>query len=102
MSRLMDPLDGPTAGGPIVAAGGPGQNAAVGDADLGRRHSPHLPGVPSRQVWRPTARLHCTNIVPVFGVGWAVNAHSHVMRYIDGPDLVCLLEDIRRWSTTTQ
>jgi hypothetical protein len=51
---------------------------------------------------RSAARLHYTNIVPVFSVGRAVAAHFHVMRYIDGRGPACLLEEVRRRPTPTQ
>ena len=51
---------------------------------------------------RSAARLHHTNIVPVFGVGRVGDTHFSVMQYINGRGLDCLLEDVRRRLPTTQ
>ena len=51
---------------------------------------------------RSAARLHHTNIVPVFGVGRAADTHFDVMQDIVGRGLDCLLEDVRRRPPATQ
>jgi serine/threonine protein kinase len=51
---------------------------------------------------RLAARLHHTNIVPVFGVGRAGDTHFYLMQYIDGRGLDCFLEDVRRRPPGTQ
>ena len=51
---------------------------------------------------RSAARLHHTNIVPVFGVGRTGDTHFYVMQNIDGRGLDCLLEDVRRRPPATQ
>jgi serine/threonine protein kinase/WD40 repeat protein len=45
---------------------------------------------------RAAARLHHTNIVPVFGVGEQDGLHYYVMQYIRGMGLDKLLEEVRR------
>jgi hypothetical protein len=45
---------------------------------------------------RSAARLHHTDIVPVFGVGRAGATHFYVMQDIGGCGLACLLGDVRR------
>jgi serine/threonine protein kinase len=45
---------------------------------------------------RSAARLHHTNIVPVFGIGRAGDTHFYGMQYIDCRGLDCLLDDVRR------
>jgi eukaryotic-like serine/threonine-protein kinase len=44
---------------------------------------------------RAAARLHHTNIVPVFGVGHYHGLHYYVMQYIDGPGLDAVLRELR-------
>jgi eukaryotic-like serine/threonine-protein kinase len=44
---------------------------------------------------RAAARLHHTNIVPVFGVGHHDGQHYYVMQYIDGPGLDAVLRELR-------
>jgi serine/threonine protein kinase len=51
---------------------------------------------------RSAARLHHTNIVPVFGVGRAGNTHIYVLQHIDGRGLDCPLEDVHRRQLATQ
>jgi hypothetical protein len=45
---------------------------------------------------KAAARLHHTNIVPVFGVGCQDGHHYFVMQFIAGLDLDAVLEDLRR------
>src|SRR4029077_6074046 len=45
---------------------------------------------------RAAARLHHTNIVPVFGVGQQDGQHYYVMQFIAGLGLDLVLEDLRR------
>src|SRR5262249_58992118 len=45
---------------------------------------------------RAAAKLHHTNIVPVFGVGQQDGHHYYVMQFIAGLGLDLVLEDLRR------
>src|SRR5262249_8578471 len=45
---------------------------------------------------RSAARLHHTNIVPVFGVGEEGGLHYYVMQYIQGLSLDAVLDELRR------
>src|SRR5262249_9145019 len=45
---------------------------------------------------KAAARLHHTNIVPVFGVGEAEGVHYYVMQFIQGQGLAAVLDDLRR------
>jgi eukaryotic-like serine/threonine-protein kinase len=45
---------------------------------------------------RAAAKLHHTNIVPVFGVGEQDGLHYYVMQYIPGQSLDTVLEELRR------
>ena len=45
---------------------------------------------------KAAARLHHTNIVPVFGVGQQDGHHYYVMQYIEGAGLDLVLEELRR------
>jgi serine/threonine protein kinase/tetratricopeptide (TPR) repeat protein len=45
---------------------------------------------------KAAARLHHTNIVPVFGVGESQGIHYYVMQFITGAGLDAVLEDVRR------
>jgi WD40 repeat protein/serine/threonine protein kinase/tetratricopeptide (TPR) repeat protein len=45
---------------------------------------------------KAAARLHHTNIVPVFGVGHEVGAHYYVMQFIQGLGLEAVLEELQR------
>ncbi len=45
---------------------------------------------------RAAARLHHTNIVPVFGVGEADGTHFYAMQFIAGQGLDRVLDDVRR------
>ncbi len=49
-----------------------------------------------RREAQAAARLHHTNIVPVFGVGEADGLHYYVMQLIDGRGLNEVLEELRR------
>ena len=45
---------------------------------------------------KAAARLHHTNIVPVFGVGYQDGQHYYVMQYIEGKGLDVVLGELRR------
>ena len=45
---------------------------------------------------RAAARLHHTNIVPVFGVGEAEGVHYYVMQFIQGQGLDAVLNELKR------
>jgi WD40 repeat protein/serine/threonine protein kinase len=45
---------------------------------------------------RAAARLHHTNIVPVFGFGEADGVHYYVMQFIQGQGLDAVLDEVRR------
>src|SRR5262249_5629235 len=49
-----------------------------------------------RREAKAAARLHHTNIVPVFGVGEARGVHFYVMQFIRGEGLDKVLADVRR------
>jgi serine/threonine protein kinase/WD40 repeat protein len=49
-----------------------------------------------RREARAAARLHHTNIVPVFGVGEQGGLHYYVMQFIPGQSLDAVLEELRR------
>jgi serine/threonine protein kinase/tetratricopeptide (TPR) repeat protein len=49
-----------------------------------------------RREAKAAARLHHTNIVPVFGVGESAGVHYYVMQYIAGAGLDRLFDDVRR------
>jgi eukaryotic-like serine/threonine-protein kinase len=49
-----------------------------------------------RQEARVAARLHHTNIVPVFGVGEVDGVHYYAMQFIQGQGLDAVLKEIRR------
>jgi hypothetical protein len=49
-----------------------------------------------RREARAAARLHHTNIVPVFGVGKQDGLHYYVMQFIQGQGLDAVLEELRR------
>ena len=50
---------------------------------------------------KAAARLHHTNIVPVFGVGADVGMHFYVMQFIDGRGLDSVLHQVRRLRSGT-
>ncbi len=45
---------------------------------------------------RSAAKLHHTNIVPVFGVGEAEGMHYYAMQFIHGPGLDSIIDELRR------
>jgi serine/threonine protein kinase/WD40 repeat protein len=49
-----------------------------------------------RREARAAARLHHTNIVPVFGVGESDGVHYYAMQYIQGQNLEGVLQEVRR------
>jgi WD40 repeat protein/serine/threonine protein kinase len=49
-----------------------------------------------RREARAAARLHHTNIVPVFGVGEEGGAHYYAMQFIQGQGLDAIFEELRR------
>src|SRR5262249_36782751 len=49
-----------------------------------------------RREARAAARLHHTNIVPVYGVGHADGLHYYVMQFIQGQGLDAVLDELRR------
>src|SRR5712691_9718124 len=49
-----------------------------------------------RREAKAAARLHHTNIVPVFGVGEADGVHFYAMQFIRGEGLDTVLRDVRR------
>ena len=49
-----------------------------------------------RREARAAARLHHTNIVPVFGVGESDGVHYYAMQYIQGQNLEVVLQEVRR------
>ena len=49
-----------------------------------------------RREARAAARLHHTNIVPVFGVGEADGVHYYAMQYIHGQSLDNVLDELKR------
>src|SRR5262249_47978182 len=49
-----------------------------------------------RREAKAAARLHHTNIVPVFGVGEADGVHYYAMEFIRGEGLDKVLADVRR------
>jgi WD40 repeat protein/serine/threonine protein kinase len=50
-----------------------------------------------RRESKAAARLHHTNIVPVYGVGEQQGMHYYVMQFIQGQDLDVVLEEVRRF-----
>ncbi len=49
-----------------------------------------------RREARAAARLHHSNIVPVFGVGESDGVHYYAMQYIRGQNLEVVLQEVRR------
>ena len=45
---------------------------------------------------RSAARLHHTNIVPVFGVGHHEGTHFYAMQFIEGQGLDAVLEELKQ------
>ena len=89
-----------------VGRGGMGVVYEAEQESLGRRvalklMSGHGSATPPRsprfsREAKAAARLHHTNIVPVFGVGEAEGHHYYVMQFIAGLGLDVVLEDLRR------
>ena len=89
-----------------IGRGGMGIVYEAEQESLGRRVAlkvlPHGKLENARQVERfrrearAAARLHHTNIVPVFGVGEENGTHYYVMQHIDGRPLDDVLEHLRR------
>jgi serine/threonine protein kinase len=92
-----------------IGRGGMGVVYEAEQESLGRRVALKvLPGrllADARQVRRfqrearSAARLHHTNIVPVFGVGQHDGTHFYVMQFIDGQGLDVILEELRQLRT---
>jgi serine/threonine protein kinase len=55
-----------------------------------------------RREARAAARLHHTNIVPVFGVGEHQGIHYYAMQFIHGQGLDAVLEELRRLRTSRE
>ncbi len=51
---------------------------------------------------RAAARLHHTNIVPVFGVGEENDLHYYVMQFIAGSGLHLVIDELRRLKPADQ
>ena len=89
-----------------VARGGMGVVYEAEQVSLGRRVAlkvlPDAALADTKQVLRferearAAARLHHTNIVPVFGVGHDDGHHFYVMQFIPGMGLDAVLEELRR------
>jgi serine/threonine protein kinase/WD40 repeat protein len=89
-----------------VGRGGMGVVYEAEQESLGRRvalkvlrsHRLHDPKVLIRfhREARAAARLHHTNIVPVFGVGEHEGAHFYVMQFIRGLPFDAVLDEVRR------
>jgi WD40 repeat protein/serine/threonine protein kinase len=89
-----------------IGRGGMGIVYEAEQESLGRRVAlkvlpPHFrPNPIQRQRFereaRAAARLHHTNIVPVFGVGEEGGLHYYVMQYIQGLGLEAVIEELRR------
>ena len=92
-----------------LAGSRPGRHGVVYEAEqesLGRRvalkvlrgHRLHDPKILIRfhREAKAAARLHHTNIVPVFGVGEHEGVHFYVMQFIQGLGLDAVLDELRR------
>jgi serine/threonine protein kinase len=92
-----------------IGRGGMGVVYEAEQESLGRRVALKVllggPMLDARQLARfkreaqAAARLHHTNIVPVFGVGESDGLHYYVMQYIDGRGLEQVLLDLRMQHT---
>lgn len=72
-----------------------GRHVALKVLPGGNRKSPvHVERF--RREARAVARLHHTNIVPVFGVGEAGGVHYYAMQFIRGQSLDSVLEELKR------
>jgi eukaryotic-like serine/threonine-protein kinase len=95
-----------------VGRGGMGIVYEAEQESLGRRvalkvlrtHRLHDPKVVLRfhREAKAAARLHHTNIVPVFGVGEHDGAHFYVMQFIQGLSLDAVLAEVRRIAAATK
>jgi serine/threonine protein kinase/WD40 repeat protein len=117
MERAAPPADVPAAGrlGEYrlvreLGRGGMGVVIEAVQESLGRRVALKvLPADRCQGVWlerfrreaKAAARLHHTNIVPVFGVGQDGDTHFYVMQYIDGHGLDRVLFEVRRLREST-
>src|SRR5207244_8960669 len=89
-----------------IGRGGMGIVYEAEQESLGRRVAvkvlPHGPLLRDKQLRRfereakTAARLHHTNIVPVFGVGEQDGLHYYVMQFIRGVGLDAVIEALRR------
>ena len=89
-----------------VGRGGMGVVYEAEQESLGRRVAlkvlPHGALTDTKQVRRferearSAARLHHTNIVPVFGVGEHEGTHYYVMQFIQGQGLDAVLDELKR------
>lgn len=94
-----------------IGRGGMGVVYEAEQLSLGRRVaikvlSPHLLADHKHRLRfaresRAAARLHHTNIVPVFGVGEADGYHYYVMQFIPGLGLDAVLVELRRMQTSS-
>jgi eukaryotic-like serine/threonine-protein kinase len=90
----------------VVGRGGMGVVYEAEQESLGRRvalkvMSGHRLSDPSQlarfaREAKAAARLHHTNIVPVFGVGEAEGVHYYVMQFIQGQGLDAVLSEVKR------
>jgi serine/threonine protein kinase/WD40 repeat protein len=89
-----------------IGRGGMGIVYEAEQESLGRRVAlkvlaPHIARAPQQvqrflREARAAARLHHTNIVPIFGVGEADGRHFYAMQFIQGLGLEKVLDEIRR------
>jgi len=94
-----------------IGRGGMGVVYEAEQESLGRRVALKVVSSPSlaspkalrrfRREARAAARLHHTNIVPVFGVGEEDGRHYYVMQYIEGCSLDCMLNELTGGSRRT-
>src|SRR5262249_30471936 len=81
--------------GVVYEAGGGSLGARAAVKGRAPRVRPPKHTAPSHRGARAAARLHHTNIVPVFGVGEQDGLHYYVMQYIDGKGLDVILGRLR-------